>query len=148
MNYQYSLSRTVRGKNWAHEAYTDGVVLLRPEAFPHNGWMKNLILGLVGLSLVGCATADLVEGKQVSMNAAEVTKACVELGEVYGKGGGAMGGMISDENLMRYASNDMRNKAAKMGATHVVQHGVSVGGGMTHSTTGNVSGTAFKCPKK
>jgi len=109
-----------------------------------------IYLSLVGVALISfaCARAELKEGTAVSLNQAEVTKECKELGIIYGKGGGMMGGAISDEDLMRYATNDLRNKAAEMGATHLVMNGPSVGGGLTHSTTANVSGVAFKCPKK
>jgi hypothetical protein len=48
-------------------------------------------------------------------------KNCKNLGPVFGKGGGWFNGAwIADENLMMYASIDLRNKAAGLGATHVV----------------------------
>ncbi|MBW1809800.1 MAG: DUF4156 domain-containing protein [Deltaproteobacteria bacterium] len=76
---------------------------------------------------------------------------CKNLGPVFGKGGGVFGGAwIPDEELMEYASNDMRNKAAAKGATHLVfsshQMGHSGGryGGTTSTST--ISGVAYKCP--
>lgn len=98
--------------------------------------------------LFGCATAELKEGKSVSLNSAEISKDCTEVGEVYGQGGGALGGTISDQDLLRYSVNDMRNNAAKLGATHVLQHGNQLGGGIWGSTKAQVTGTAYKCPSK
>lgn len=105
------------------------------------------VIGVLSL-VFGCATAGLEAGKHVSLNPAELTKECKELGFVSGKGGGAFGGMISDADLQRYAMNDMRNKAAAMGATHVVPSNGGTSGGLWASTQGNISGTAYKCPKE
>lgn len=78
-------------------------------------------------------------------------KDCKNLGPVYGKGGGSFGGgWIPDEKLMEYATNDLRNKAAAKGATHVVtqthQMGQTSGqyGGTTSTAT--QQGVAYACP--
>ena len=105
--------------------------------------MKRLI---VVLTLTACSTPSLNQGSKVSINIGEISKECAALGTVSGKGGGAFGGTISDEDLQTYAMNDMRNKAASMGATHVIPHGGGLSGGVWSSTTGSVTGTAYKCP--
>ena len=107
---------------------------------------SSFVIAFAVFALAACATPELVEGRNVSMNQTQVSPACTSLGEVYGKGGGAFGGTNSDEDLMRYATNEMMNNAGKLGATHVISHGPTVSGGLWHATTGTVSGTAFKCP--
>lgn len=74
-------------------------------------------------------------------------KKCKNLGPVFGKGGGWFNGAwIADENLMMYASNDLRNKAAGLGATHVVtqthQMGQTSGG---YTATATQHGIAYRC---
>jgi hypothetical protein len=58
--------------------------------------------------------------------------------------------MIPDENLMEYASNDLRNKAAAKGATHVVfsthQMGFSSGENGGSTSTSTITGIAYFCP--
>ena len=101
--------------------------------------------------LSSCSTADItMEGSRVEMVHEKPGGSCENLGPVFGKGGGSFGGgWISDESLMEYASNDVRNNAAKKGATHVVvnshQMGNSSGqyGGTTSTAT--YSGIAYKC---
>lgn len=100
----------------------------------------------------GCSTASLSnEGSSVEVIMSLDRKDCKNLGPVFGKGGGSFGGTwISDEKLMEYASNDLRNKAASKGATHVVIHNHQVGmtsgrdGGSTSTVT--QQGIAYQCP--
>ena len=110
--------------------------------------LRLILASVVILLLFGCATEELShEGQDVSLNASAITKQCKEVGEVYGKGGGVLGGTISDEKLRTYALNNMRNKAAKLGATHILVHGNQLGGGLWSNTNAQISGTAFRCPK-
>ncbi len=112
------------------------------------------IFGIAGFILVqGCSTAELSKmgGKVEMVNEVPDKKKCKNLGPVYGKGGGSFGGgWISDEKLMEYASNDLRNKAAKKGATHVVTstHQMGQTGSQYGSTTSTstFSGIAYRCP--
>jgi hypothetical protein len=73
---------------------------------------------------------------------------CNQLGYIVGRGGGSFGGgYISNESLIEYAMNDLRNKAAGLGA-NFVQHdspqlGVAGdGNGGSITSTATVSGTA------
>lgn len=114
--------------------------------------MKRLVV-LALLFLVGCSTAKLSEqGANVEVVNEKPGKNCKNLGPVFGKGGGQFGGgWISDEKLMEYASNDLRNKAAAKGATHVLMKDHQMGntsgryGGTTSTAT--FSGIAYKCSK-
>jgi hypothetical protein len=115
------------------------------------GLLKMTAALCLALTGAGCATAALSErGAMVEMTG-EVDKGCKNLGPIIGKGGGSFGGAwISDEDLIEYAMNDLRNKAAERGATHVVFSGHEMGntsgsnGGTTSTAT--ISGIAYWCP--
>ena len=119
-----------------------------------NTWLLVSSLALVVVLQTGCSTAKLsAGGGSVEMVQHMDRKDCTNLGPVFGKGGGSFGGAwISDEKLMEYATNDLRNKAAEKGATHVVfsthQMGQTNGqyGGSTSTAT--LTGIAYKCPVK
>ena len=105
----------------------------------------------LALSGFGCATEALSQrGSTVEM-AQEVDKTCKNLGPVVGKGGGSFGGAwISDEDLIQYATNDLRNKAAEKGATHVIfdshQMGNTSGKDGGTTSTATIMGIAYWCP--
>ncbi len=115
--------------------------------------MKKVLLAAFAISLsVGCSTAKLTEtGEKVEVVNQIDRKDCKNLGPIMGKGGGSFGGSwISDEKLVEYAQNDIRNKAADKGATHVVMSTHQMGGasgqyGGTTSTS-TISGIAYRCP--
>jgi hypothetical protein len=111
-----------------------------------------LSLCLVAVIAAACSTAELSQngGKVEVVNALD-RKGCTNLGPVAGKGGGSFGGAyISDEKLIEYATNDIRNNAAERGANVLVmgthQMGNTSGqyGGTTSTAT--ISGIAYKCP--
>lgn len=116
------------------------------------------LAGLVSLLLMGtgCRTADLTKGGsavQISPSAPVDhgfdPQACKSLGYLSGRGGGTFGGgYISNDQLVQYAMNDLRNQAAQLGANYV-QHDspqLGVGGGEnTTTTTATVNGTAYLC---
>lgn len=106
---------------------------------------------------VGCKTAQLSSGgaKVATSSAAPIDSGwhpsqCKSLGYVVGKGGGTFGGAwVSNESLIEYAMNDLRNKAAELGA-NFVQHdtptmGQGGGEGGSTTSTATVSGTVFAC---
>lgn len=106
-----------------------------------------LTLPLLG---TGCATAALtIAGERVEIRQQMNQDNCENLGPVFGKGGGSFGGsFISDEKLMEYATNDLRNKAAAKGA-NVVVYSTHQMAGATHeqgTTTATMSGIAYRCP--
>jgi len=75
---------------------------------------------------------------------------CRPLGTIIGKGGGSFGGgFISNEELIQYAMNDLRNEAARIGA-NVVHHsppqlGTSGGRDGSDVSSANITGTAYLC---
>ncbi len=110
------------------------------------------ILTMLGLLFfVSCSTAELSGGgANVEYVMDKPEGDCKNLGPVFGKGGGVFGGAyIADEKLMEYAMNDLRNKAAAKGATHVLSKGHQMGGsggqygGSTSTST--IQGIAYKC---
>lgn len=99
-------------------------------------------------ALAGCATADLTEaGSKVAPTRDPLPDTCQNVGIVYGKGGGTFGGeMVSNEDLIEYATNDIRNKTAELGGTHVRHDPPQMGSGDGTTTTVTITGTAYKCP--
>lgn len=104
-------------------------------------------LGALG-ALSACSTAELnTAGARVAMVRAPVGTDCPPVGYFVGKGGGTFGGdLISNESLIEYAMNDLRNKAAQKGATHVQVDPPQLGQGDGTTTTATVTGTGYKCP--
>jgi Domain of unknown function (DUF4156) len=99
-------------------------------------------------SLGACATADLnAAGAKVAMVRAPLGTECQPVGYLVGKGGGTFGGgLVSNEALIEYAMNDLRNKAGQKGATHVQVDPPQLGQGDGTTTTATVTGTSYKCP--
>lgn len=107
--------------------------------------------------LGGCRTSELtaIGAKVHTSQSAPVDHgyapaSCKNLGYVVGTGGGAFGGgWISNEELVRYAMNDLRNKAAAMGANYIQhdspQMGIAGNKDGVATTTATVSGTAYYC---
>jgi hypothetical protein len=92
-----------------------------------------------------CATVALKpEAAKVSVVTA-APAACRSLGVVYGQGGGywTVGQFVSNDKLTESAMADARNKAADLGATHIVPSPVQITG---ESTTATVSAAAYGCP--
>jgi len=107
-------------------------------------------LALVAVLATGCKTADLTPaGADVAASRNAPPPGCKPVGYLTGKGGGTFGGdLISNEDLIEYALNDLRNQAAEVGA-NFVQHdppGLGSGDGTTTSVT--ITGTAYRCEDK
>lgn len=112
-----------------------------------------MILGAAAAAVLlgGCAATSVTpQGAQVEL-VTERPANCKMLGEVLGSQGNVFSGdFTSDQNLMMGARNDLRNKAAAMGA-NVVQmqntlnstHPYSAG-----AVKSSIVGTAFACPKR
>jgi hypothetical protein len=114
--------------------------------------MKALELGLgVGLvsmwGLTACGTYQELNPGAESVTATTSRPAgnCRALGTLTGKGGGATGAYVSNENLIEYAVNDLRNQAWGLGATHVVYSTPSMGGNEGTTTSAMVMGEALRC---
>lgn len=114
--------------------------------------MRSLVIGLgvgaaLALALAGCGTyQDLTPGaRSVTATTARPSNSCKSLGSLTGKGGGASGGYVSNESLIEYAINDLRNQAAELGATHVVYSSPTMGGNAGTTTSAMVMGEALRC---
>jgi hypothetical protein len=104
-----------------------------------------MCLGALG----GCKTSDLTPaGANVAAGREEAPVGCKPLGYITGKGGGTFGGdFISNEDLIEYAMNDLRNQTAELGANYVRHDPPQLGSGDGTTTTVTITGTAFQCRK-
>jgi hypothetical protein len=111
---------------------------------PHHALFALSIV--VGLALGACSTASLnTPGAKIVMTDAK-PQGCKSLGLITGKGGGAFGGgYIKTDKLMEYALNDLRNKGAKKGATHLRQQPAQLGIADGTTTTVTIVAEAFAC---
>ena len=115
---------------------------------------KQLSISMVALAvglLAGCgATPVSQKGAQVELTT-EKPKGCTAVGEVMGSQGNVFSGdFTTDQNLMQGARNDMRNRAAELGANVVHIQGSQ---NSTHpysagAVKSTLVGVAFKCPGK
>jgi hypothetical protein len=107
-------------------------------------WM---IAAMVALGSLGCSTASLTgEGAKVAASRNPAPAGCKPLGYITGKGGGTFGGgLVTNEDLIEYAMNDLRNKAAELGATFVQHDPPQMGSGDGTTTTVTITGTAYQC---
>jgi hypothetical protein len=106
-------------------------------------------LAVVGACIVsGCSAASLsAEGAKVAASRNPAPPGCAPAGYIIGKGGGTFGGAyISNESLIGYAMNDLRNKAAALGANYVQQDPPELGEGRGTTTSVTITGTAYRCP--
>lgn len=114
-------------------------------------WMlAGAVAGWIGACLVqltGCGTYHGLTPQAASVVATTTRPAgnCKSLGIVSGKGGGASGGYVSNEDLIQYALNDLRNQAARHGATHIVYAAPTMGGTEGTTTSAMVTGEALQC---
>ena len=80
-----------------------------------------------------------------SRNAPAVNCAALKL--LVGHGGGTFGGeLISNDDLIEYAMNDLRNQTAAAGGNYVQYDPPQLGEGDGTTTTATISGTAYSCP--
>jgi len=104
---------------------------------------------LLVLAMTGCAYASLTGGGGRVTVLQNEPSGCENLGLLVGKGGGGGGEWVPNEDLIEYATNDLRNKAADRGATHVVvsspQLGVSGGSGGSTTSSATITGLAYRC---
>ena len=120
-----------------------------------------LTLALMILSQPGCKASQLTShGTEVTLLDTEPF-GCEELGEVVAHGGGASGGYVKKKVIVESATNEARNQAAEMGATHIlleepeIVHGTgkasvhnqqpAMGHGDGSSATATVRGVAYTC---
>lgn len=105
------------------------------------------ILGIAILAVASCKTAGLnQDAQQVVASRSPAPHGCASVGYLVGRGGGSFGGAyISNEDLVEYALNDLRNQAAGLGANYVQHDPPEMGNGGGTTTTVTISGTAYRC---
>lgn len=111
--------------------------------------LGSTVLSLVfAMAAAGCTVAALSpEGAKVAAGRNPAPTDCQPVGYLTGKGGGAFGGAyVSNEDLIEYAMNDLRNKAAEKGATYVQHDPPQLGNADGTTTSVTITGTAYKCP--
>lgn len=109
-----------------------------------------ILYALASLALaapLGCATASLTpQGANVAVARSAPPADCRAVGYLVGEGGGTFGGAwISNDQLIEYAMNDLRNKAAERGASYVQADPPQLGNGKGTTTTVTITGTAYAC---
>jgi len=105
------------------------------------------IVAITSMSFA-CSTATLsTAGANVAATRNAPPSQCQALGYVVGHGGGTFGGgLISNEELIEYAMNDLRNKAAELGGNYIQHDPPTLGQGDGTTTTATITGTAYRCP--
>ncbi|MDB4960951.1 MAG: put [Myxococcales bacterium] len=96
--------------------------------------MTNMILTLALALGAGCAVPLSEGGRNVQLMKSDPPAGCNEVGSVIGQANG-----FDSSAALERAKNDMRNKAATMGANYVR---------METANTGEVMGTAYSCPER
>jgi hypothetical protein len=119
--------------------------------------LSSSLVVVCAVGALGCRTADL-SGAGAKVAVARQAPAdygfkpdqCKMVAHVIGRGGGALGGAwVSNDKLVEYAMNDVRNQAAAKGANYVqtdapdLQYSGDKNG--VAATSATVSGTAFQC---
>jgi len=93
-------------------------------------------VAILPIILSGCATTLSPAGRQVQVADTDMVSECAFLGNVQGSSGW---GSLAASTGMQNARNEAREKAAKMGATHIVW--ANVEGGYSPSAFGK----AYRC---
>jgi hypothetical protein len=110
------------------------------------------LLSCLALSLsagaIGCSTPALSpQASRVAVARTPPPSACATVGYLVGEGGGTFGGAwISNDQLIEYAMNDLRNKAAERGADYVMSDPPQLGSARGTTSTVTITGTAYRCP--
>jgi hypothetical protein len=113
--------------------------------------VNRTLLGVVFTALsttaLACSTPALSpQGAHVAVTRNAPPPSCSPVGYLVGEGGGTFGGKwISNDQLIDYAMNDLRNKAANQGANYVQSDPPQLGNGNGTTTTVTVTGTAYRC---
>jgi hypothetical protein len=94
------------------------------------------LLAAIASLAVGCAVAPSQQARPVQDADQAMVASCRYLGDVSGWSG--WGGLASSAGMAN-AQNDARDKAAKLGASHIVWSSVAAG------YTPTASGKAYRC---
>jgi hypothetical protein len=106
--------------------------------------IRNVLLCAVAL-VSACTYSELSRNGGAVRLSDGAPPGCENVGFVVGKGGGGFGVFVANEDLIAYAMNDARNKAAVLGATHVTLSPPQLGGGKDGISAATVTGYAYRC---
>jgi hypothetical protein len=109
--------------------------------------LRTVLLALTSTALFACSTPALSPAAaHVAVTRNAPPSSCATVGYLVGEGGGTFGGgWISNDQLIEYAMNDLRNKAAAQGANYVQSDPPQLGSGRGTTTTATITGTAYRC---
>lgn len=106
----------------------------------------SFIVIALGVGLAACNRTSLTKSGRTVAMVSEPPGACDEIGTVLGQGGGTLSDPYhSHDALKKHARRDARNKAAELGATHVLLEEAQVGSDEGATRTFIVHGTAYRC---
>jgi hypothetical protein len=127
-------------------AFRGGRRLAHPKATMRKP-LTALLLAVAPPLLLGCSTPALTpEAAHVTVTRNAPPPTCTSVAYLVGEGGGTFGGAwISNDALIDYAMNDLRNKAAERGANYVQSDPPQLGSGKGTTTTVTITGTAYRC---
>jgi hypothetical protein len=125
-------------------------VVLSPLAMEDSMISRFVMLALAipaALAVSGCSAPALSpQGANVAVSRNAPPPSCASVGYIVGEGGGTFGGKwIANDELIDYAMNDLRNKAASLGAGYVQSDPPQLGNGHGTTTTVIITGTAYRC---
>lgn len=135
---------------------------MRPENMYRASLPALLVTLVLGQASFGCKASQLTGSASDIILLHDQPAGCEQLGVVIGHGGGMSGAYSKPSVIRESAENDARNKAAAMGATHLLLHPEELMQGDGHQPTEQdtapamahgygtganltVAGTAFKC---
>jgi hypothetical protein len=106
-------------------------------------------LVVASMPVLACSTPSLSpDAAKVVASRRPPPPECETVKYIVGEGGGTFGGgWVKNEDLIEYAMNDLRNKAADIGANYVEHDPPQLGSGKGTTTTVTISGTAYRCKR-
>ena len=113
---------------------------LTPRWFPLAALSIFLATGCSRPALSGPGAKVAAANTSISDNGLD-PRSCQNLGPVIGNSGGALGAFVSNDDLLQYAINDLRNNAAEKGANFVHYTAPQFGNNHESDTGVTVAGT-------
>jgi hypothetical protein len=105
------------------------------------------VIAVLSTTALACSTPALSpQAAHVAVARSAPPPSCTTVAYLVGEGGGTFGGKwIANDQLIEYAMNDLRNKAAARGANYVQSDPPQLGNGHGTTTTATITGTAYRC---
>jgi hypothetical protein len=112
-----------------------------------NRMLLAAVFTTLSTTALACSTPALsAQAAHVAVARSAPPSSCSTVAYLVGEGGGTFGGgWIRNDQLIEYAMNDLRNKAAERGANYVQSDPPQLGTGKGTTTTVTITGTAYRC---